>query len=352
MKMNIVVVFGGQSTEHDISRRSVVTVLDYLDDNKYEVYTVGITKEGQWLLYDGNRDAILNDTWMQYGIPAYISPDATRKALVIEHRGVLEMINIDAVIPVLHGLYGEDGSIQGLFRLAGIPYVGCGILASSVAMDKLYTKLVVEPLGIRQAKYVRALKEDYDRITMAEEVNNKLTYPVFVKPSNAGSSIGVSKAESDTELHDALVLAFEHDRKVLVEEGIDGREVECAVLGNFDVVASDVGEILAADEFYDFDSKYNSEDSETVLSADIPSETKELIRDYAVQIFKAIDGRGLSRVDFFVENGTGDVIFNEINTYPGFTNISMYPMLMAEAGYEGSALMDKLIELAIEAAEL
>lgn len=199
------------------------------------------------------------------------------------------------------------------------------MLSSSVAMDKFYTKLVVEPLGIRQANYIGVIKEDYNQEVVAQGVSSKLGYPVFVKPSNAGSSIGVSKAGDANELHYALELAFKHDRKVLVEEAIVGREVECAVLGNLDVLASDVGEILAADEFYDFDSKYNNSASKkTVLSADIPSETKEEIRRNAVEIFKALDGRGLSRVDFFVEKASGQVVFNEINTYPGFTNISMY----------------------------
>ncbi len=332
MKKNVVVIFGGMSTEHDISRKSVVTVLNTIDQEKYDVYRLGITKEGQWLLFEGDDSHIVDGTWAQYGIEAHISPDASKKALIIMYRGKIETVKIDVVIPVLHGLYGEDGTIQGLFEMAKIPYVGCGVLSSSVAMDKFYTKLVVEPLGIRQANYIGVIKEDYNQEVVAQGVSSKLGYPVFVKPSNAGSSIGVSKAGDANELHYALELAFKHDRKVLVEEAIVGREVECAVLGNLDVLASDVGEILAADEFYDFDSKYNNSASKTVLSADIPSETKEEIRRNAVEIFKALDGRGLSRVDFFVEKASGQVVFNEINTYPGFTNISMYPMLMEAAG--------------------
>lgn len=348
MKKTVAVLFGGQSTEHDISRRSVMTVLEHIDRERYEIIRVGITREGRWLLFEGEDQAIIEDTWEANTRPAHISPDAEDKALVVSGVDGSVKIRIDVIIPVLHGLYGEDGSIQGLFSLAKIPYVGCGILASAVAMDKFYTKVIVEELGIRQARYVKAYKETYDAGTIAAQVETELGYPVFVKPSNAGSSIGVSKADNTSELAEAMNLAFAHDRKVLIEEGIAGREVECAVLGNFDVQASDVGEILAADEFYDFDSKYNSEDSKTVLSAQMPEETRQEIRDDAVKIFRAIDGRGLSRVDFFVEDGSGEVVFNEINTFPGFTNISMYPMLFEAEGISNTELIDRLIDLAIE----
>lgn len=349
MKKNIVILFGGQSTEHDISRRSVLTFIDHIDRTIYEVMLVGITKEGHWMLFEGDHAMIAADTWTEAAVPAHISPDALDGGLVIERAGGLEKVAIDTVIPVLHGLYGEDGSVQGLFRLAKIPYVGCGVLASSVAMDKFYTKVIVEPLNIRQARFVGVLQETYNRNDAAMKVEATLGYPVFVKPSNAGSSIGVSKADNDKELHEALLLAFVHDRKVLVEENIVGREVECAVLGNLEVIASDVGEILSADEFYDFDAKYNSEESVTIVSADIPEKTRLEIRKAAVRIFKAIDGRGLSRVDFFIEGSSGDVVFNEINSFPGFTNISMYPMLMNGAGIDATALITKLIELAVEA---
>jgi D-alanine-D-alanine ligase len=352
MKQKVVILFGGQSTEHDISRRSVMTVLQHMDYSTYEVLTVGITKEGRWLLVDGDPSCIKNETWEAEGIPAWILPDATLKSLMVQYETGVVSIKIDVVIPVLHGLYGEDGTVQGLLRLAKIPFVGCGVLASAVSMDKFYTKLIVEPLGIRQANYIGAYKESYDQEIMANDVESKLGYPVFVKPSNAGSSIGVSKAIDSKSLDIALVLAFQYDRKVLIEEMIVGREVECAVIGNIDVKASDVGEILAADEFYDFDSKYNNSESKTILSAEMPEEIRQGVREAAVKIFKAVDGRGLSRVDFFIEEGTGSIVFNEINTFPGFTDISMYPMLLEAQGVSNAELIDTLIQLAIDANEI
>lgn len=348
MKKNIVVLFGGQSTEHDISRRSVMMILNNIDYKKYKVYPVGITKLGAWLLYEGDILSIKDGTWEEKGIPAIISPDATKQILLVESIDDRYNIHIDVVLPVLHGLYGEDGSVQGLCRLARIPYVGCGILASAVSMDKFYTKLVVEPLDIRQAKWVKAYKEKYDKDNIATEVEKKLGYPVFVKPSNAGSSIGVSKAMNGVELDKALQEAFVFDRKVLIEEEIIGREVECAILGNMDIIASDVGEIITNEMFYDFEAKYNSIESKTVLSADILEETRKYIKQAAIDIFKAVDGRGLSRVDFFIEKDTNEVVFNEINTFPGFTDISMYPLLLEAEGFNKTNLIDKLIELAIE----
>lgn len=348
MKQNVVVIFGGQSTEHDISKRSVLTFLQYMDENCYEVKVVGITKEGKWLLVEGGKEDILSGKWEKSKVPAMLLPDATLKSLLIHREKGLEYFKVDVVIPVLHGLYGEDGSIQGLLKLAKIPFVGCGILASAVSMDKFYTKLVVEPLAIRQAKYIGVYKESYNREVIEEKVANELGYPVFVKPSNAGSSIGVSKAMDGATLHEALLNAFIHDRKVLIEENIVGREVECAVIGNLEVKASDVGEILSADDFYDFDSKYNNPESKTILSADMPEATRQRIREAAIAIFGAVDGRGLSRVDFFIEDLTGEVVFNEINTFPGFTDISMYPMLIEAEGITRSELIDHLIQLAID----
>lgn len=344
---NVVLLFGGQSTEHDISRKSVITFIEHIDRNLYAPILIGITKEGQWLLYNGETDRIIDGSWEEKGIPAIISPDAKDKSLLIMRDDGMVKIQIDVVIPVLHGLFGEDGSVQGLLRLAKIPFVGCGILASAVAMDKFYTKLIVTPLGIRQAAYVGAYKEDYDPKSIQAQVEEKLGYPVFIKPSNAGSSIGVSKATNGDALHAGLVAAFDYDRKVLIEEEIIGREIECAVIGNLDVAASDVGEILSADEFYDFDAKYNNAASQTIVSADLPQATKEEVKESAIRIFKAIDGRGLARVDFFIESRTGEVVFNEINTFPGFTSISMYPKLMEAKGISLKEQITRLIEFGI-----
>ena len=259
-------------------------------------------------------------------------------------------VKLDLVFPVLHGLHGEDGTIQGLLELAKIPYVGCGVLASAVGMDKLYTKIIVNNLGIRQADYEPVMSEqlaDMDAVTARIEAH--FAYPVFIKPSNAGSSKGVSKAENREELEAGLKEAAKHDRKILVEETIIGREIECAVFGGGkeEVKASGVGEILAAADFYDFDAKYYNAESKTVTDPKLPGNATEEVRKAAVAIFKAVDGYGLSRVDFFVKED-GEVVFNEINTMPGFTAISMYPMLWEARGVNKEELVDKLMSHALE----
>lgn len=349
-KKNVVVLFGGNSSEHEVSCISAQTVIKNIDTDLYNVILVGITRPGAWLLVD-NIDEIANNTWRETGKKALLSPDALTKELLVWEEDRVESMPVDVVFPVLHGPNGEDGTIQGLFELAKIPYVGCGVLASSVSMDKLYTKIVVDHIGgIHQAAYVGVHKSDLkDMDAVIGEVEAKLPYPVFVKPSCAGSSNGVSKAKDRESLKAALLLAAEHDSKILVEETIIGREVECAVLGNDDVKASGVGEILAAgaEGFYTYDSKYNNAESKTVIDPELPEGVAEQIRTAAVNIFKAVSGKGLSRVDFFVENGTNRVIFNEINTLPGFTSISMYPMLWKARGLETKALVSELIELGL-----
>lgn len=247
---------------------------------------------------------------------------------------------------MLHGLLGEDGTVQGLLELARIPYVGCGVLASAVSMDKLYTKIIADDLGITQAAYVPVMRHDLKNIeAVVGKVEDQFSYPVFVKPSNAGSSKGVSRAGNRKELMEALVEAAKHDRKILVEEMVVGREIECAVFGggNVPVEASGVGEILAAAEFYDFDAKYYNTDSRTVVDPELPQGAAERVRAAAKAIFQAVDGYGLARVDFFVKDD-GTVVFNEINTLPGFTAISMYPMLWEAAGVDKDELVDRLLE--------
>ncbi|MCI5731504.1 MAG: D-alanine--D-alanine ligase [Eubacterium sp.] len=348
MKKRIAVIFGGQSSEHEVSCMSAVNVIGGLNREKYEIHMIGITKEGHWI-YVENVDKIRDDSWRDGEITAVISPDHEKQGIWKVSGVTVEVVPIDVAFPVLHGKYGEDGTIQGLFEMSGIPYAGCGVLASAASMDKISTKIFADRLGVRQAAYVadiaRDLREMDDTIAQVEE---KLGYPVFVKPSNAGSSQGVSKAHNREELKEALVLAKKHDHRVLIEENITGREVECAVLGGQNPQASPVGEILAAAEFYDFDAKYNNEESRTVIDPDLPEEVKEEIRRNAVAIFRAVGGFGLSRVDFFVEKDTNEVIFNEINTLPGFTNISMYPMLWEANGIKKEELLDRIIELAYE----
>ena len=350
-KKTVAVIFGGQSSEHEVSRTSAVMMLQALDKEKYQVLSVGITKKGQWLIYNGPVEHVKTGEWEKFGTPVSLSPDATKKCFLKIVGGNVKEIPVDVVIPVLHGAWGEDGTIQGLLEMAQIPYVGCGVLASAVSMDKLYTKIIVDDLGIRQAAYVPVMrwKMEKDMDAVVAQVESRFQYPVFVKPSNAGSSRGVSKAENREGLVAALKEAAKHDRKILVEETIVGHEVECAVLGGGQkpVKASGVGEILAAAEFYDFDAKYNNEESRTVIGPELPGDSAERVREAAAKIFNAVDGYGLSRVDFFVTK-EGEVIFNEINTMPGFTAISMYPMLWEAAGIPKAELVDRLISLAFE----
>lgn len=349
-KKKIAVLFGGQSSEHIVSCMSAANVIDQINTEKYDLILIGITEEGRWLKVE-SADEIRSGAWRESTCEAVISPDATKKCVILTEQGKSRQVQIDGAFPVLHGLYGEDGTVQGLFELAKLPYVGCGVLASAVSMDKLYTKIIVDDLGIRQADYVPVMswemKKDMDG-TVAR-IEKKFAYPVFIKPSNAGSSRGVSKAENRAELIAGLEEAARHDRKILVEETIVGREIECAVLGGGQkpVQSSGVGEILAAAEFYDFDAKYFNEDSRTVIGPELPGDAAERVRRAAERIFNAVDGYGLARVDFFV-TADGEVVFNEINTMPGFTAISMYPMLWEAAGIPKDQLIDRLIRLAFE----
>ncbi|MDF2821508.1 MAG: D-alanine--D-alanine ligase [Clostridiales bacterium] len=348
-KKTIVVLFGGQSSEHDVSCVSATTVINNIDINKYNVVKVGITKEGKWLLHEGTTEQMKNGEWKNSSIEAIISPNAVNKEVILNESGIFTTMKIDMVYPVLHGLYGEDGTVQGLLELAKIPYVGCGVLSSSVSMDKLYTKIIVDTLNIRQAKYVGVRKDELVHIErVIEEIEAKLQYPVFVKPANAGSSVGVTKAHNQEELVKGLNVAALHDRKILVEETIVGREIECAILGGYNPEASVLGEVLAAAEFYDYDAKYNNVESKTVINPEMDSDVIEKVRSAAIDIFRAVDGYGESRVDFFVEKDTNEVVFNEINTLPGFTGISMYPMLWSASGVDIKELVDRLIDLAFE----
>lgn len=345
-KKTIAVLFGGQSSEHEVSCVSAATIISNIDTEKYEVVLIGITKDGRWLKASSLED-VKSGAWKESKTTAVLSPDTSHKGLILMENGKTQVVKVDVVFPALHGLYGEDGTVQGLLELAGIPYVGCGVVASAVSMDKFYTKVIVDTLHIRQAKYVPVHKHELkDMDSVIARVEKAQSYPVFVKPSNAGSSCGVSKASNREELKKALELAAEHDKKILVEETIVGREVECAVLGAYEPKASGVGEILAAADFYDYDAKYNNAESKTVISPELPEGVEETIRKAAVEIFRAVDGFGLSRVDFFVEKDTNEVVFNEINTLPGFTAISMYPMLWEAKGIGKKELVNKLIDLA------
>lgn len=349
-KKKIAVLFGGQSSEHIVSCMSAANVIEQIDTLRYDLILIGITEDGHWVKAESVED-IRSGAWKESKVEAVISPDATKQCVIFTENGVSSQQRIDVAFPVLHGLFGEDGTVQGLFELARIPYVGCGVLASAVSMDKLYTKIIVDDLGIRQADYVPVMswKMNKDMDGVVKQIEEKFAYPVFVKPSNAGSSKGVSKAESRAKLVEGLLEAARHDRKILVEETIVGHEIECAVLGGGQkpVQSSGVGEILAAAEFYDFEAKYYNEESRTVLGPELPGDSAEQVRKAAASIFNAVDGYGLARVDFFVTKD-GEVVFNEINTLPGFTAISMYPMLWEAAGISKKDLINRLIDLAFE----
>ncbi len=342
------IIFGGASSEYDISRRSVMNFIENID-KKHEKILIGINKKGQFKIHLGNKEEIVNDTWEENSKAVVFSNDPEKKGIYIIEGVSFDFKPIDVVIPVLHGQNGEDGVIQGLLEVAGIPYVGCTILASAVGFDKYTAKLVVNNTDIRQARceFVNAYNFDINlTIKNVEELG--LGLPLFVKPCGTGSSIGVSKVESLEDLEAGIREAFKYDSRVLIEEAIIGREVECAVLGNENPEISVVGEIKSEHDFYDFHSKYESEVSETVTRADLDEVTSEKIRKSAGEIYRILNCRGLSRVDFFIEEKTGDVVFNEINTFPGFTSISMYPMLFKEAGYSATALIERLIELAVK----
>ena len=348
-KMTVAVFFGGMSSEHDISCRSAVTVVGGLDRARYDVILVGITKGGRWLLVR-DESALRDGSWRLSLETAVLLPDAEEKCLLLtDAEGKMSKVHVDVAFPVLHGRFGEDGTIQGLFELAKIPYVGCGVAASAVCMDKLYAKALVDGLGIAQARHVDfTLKELKQGAGHAEaKVEAAFGYPVFVKPTDGGSSQGVSRVDRREDLFEALLGAAAEGTRVMVEEAISGRELECAVLTTPEgTKASGVGEIRAAAEFYDFDAKYSNPDSETDTHPQLPEGKEEEIRRDAVTIFEAVGGYGLSRVDFFLENGTNRVVFNEVNTLPGFTSISMYPMLWKEAGLQLPVLLDRLIDAA------
>lgn len=329
-KEKLGVIFGGMSTENEVSVLSAKSILNNLDQEKYEIFPIYLGKDGVWYQEEEKIENIVE----------YLQ-------------------KLDILFPVLHGLYGEDGTIQGLFELLKKPYVGCGVLASSVGMDKVYTKIIFDRAGLKQAKYeyIRKYKENYIYVDkqfeeevltldeIVEKIIKNLTFPMFIKPSNSGSSVGINKAKHKEELKAAIEYAAKFDHKILVEEGIVGREVECAVLGKEEVIASCVGEVKSAEEFYSYDAKYKNEASRTEIPANIPKEIEDEIRKQAIKAFKAIDGKGLSRVDFFIEKGTNQIIINEINTLPGFTNISMYPKLWKASGIDYQELLSELIEI-------
>ena len=351
-KLSVCVLFGGVSPEHEVSLRSAESVLNNIDKEKYNVFPVGITKDGDWILFGGTDYSMLPaGTWQncENNRRATISPVHGQGLLSFENDCVVRE-RIDVVFPVLHGENGEDGSMQGLLQIAGLPYVGPHVAASAACMDKTITKLIADHAGVRQAAWhlvtLRDFSHNEDAVLSAVEA--KFAYPVFVKPAGTGSSVGVSKATDRTSLLEALRIALSFDRKVLVEEFIDGQEVEVAVLGNDNPFASVCGEIDSGAEFYDYEAKYISDCASLYIPARLPEDVAECVREQAIRVYEALGCRGLSRVDFFVTHEGQEVVFNEINTMPGFTSISMYPKLFEASGIAYSKLIDNLISLALD----
>ncbi len=352
-KLRLAVIFGGQSSEHEVSLMSATSILQNLDPEKYDVTMVGITKTGKWLLYTGPVEDLTTGAWERGPVtPAFLSPDPTVHGLVALRDTGAQVIPLDVIFPALHGKNGEDGTIQGLFQLSGIPYVGCDTLSSAVCMDKAVTHSLLNTAGIEQAHYLWFYADRFDVApdTIKNKIQARLDFPVFVKPANAGSSVGVSKVERFEDLDEAIRVAAREDAKIVVEEGIRGQEVECAVLGNREAQASIVGEIGASAQFYDYDDKYVNGTSQLYIPARIDEAVSDKIREVAVRAYRLLGCSGLARVDFFVTEDDHKVVLNEINTLPGFTSISMYPKLWMAMGLSYGELLDRLIDLAFQKA--
>ena len=363
------VVFGGKSGEHEVSIESAKSVIEALDRNKYDVMPIAIDKQGRWSA--GERALrVLEGGWATLQAPRtngnvvteenegddVFTDSAPEQGLQTGQPSVIPehvMESIDVLFPVLHGSYGEDGTVQGMFELLNVPYVGAGVAASSVGMDKVLMKRMFAAVGLPQVDYVYCTRNEWetDPSTVTKRVEERLGYPCFVKPANLGSSVGISKAKSQAELCKAIDLAAKYDRKIIIEQGVNVREVEVAVLGNDAPKASVPGEVIPSNEFYDYRAKYLDGESTLMIPAPISDELTEEIRRLAIQAYKAIDCSGLARVDFFVEQDTKRVLLNEINTMPGFTKFSMYPKLWEATGVAYSELIDKLLVYAIERAE-
>lgn len=343
----VLVVFGGRSSEYEVACRSAAYVVSQIDKSEYEVHTVGVTKSGRWMYTEASPAQMADLSWekLEDNRACVLSPDSRLRGLQFADG---EQMPVDVVFPVMHGKNGEDGAIAALLQLAGIPQTSTTMTSGANSMDKVLTKIICDKAGIPQADfeffYARDLVKDTAPAT--DLIESRFEYPVFVKPSSAGSSVGVNKCHDRNELVSALLEAAKHDFKVLVEECIVGSEVEAAVLGNTELVCPTCGQIAPSEEFYSYDSKYNDENSKLFIPAKISEKAYAAVIDYAKKVYSAMECQGLSRVDFFVI-ADDKIIFNELNTIPGFTDISMYPKLMAYGGIDGTTLADKLIELAL-----
>ncbi|TCS96540.1 D-alanine--D-alanine ligase [Hazenella coriacea] len=349
-RLRVAVLFGGKSGEHDVSLSSAASVIKSMDLDRYEVIPIGITRDGLWKIGQESLPMIAANLDQSKREQLQSQLPVLSDSHDLGHPSIMKPSEIDVVFPVLHGTFGEDGTIQGFLEIANLPYVGAGVLASAVGMDKVMTKKIFEQAGLPQGRYVYFLKSEWnkDASQILQQIEGSFGYPCFVKPANLGSSVGISKASTQEELVEAIDFAAQYDRKILVEEFIPAHEIEVAVLGNDEPQASQPGEIVSSNDFYDYKAKYIDGKSEMRIPAELPEETKEKVRQMAVQAYKAIDGSGLSRVDFFIRKDNGEILINEINTMPGFTPFSMYAKLWEHSGISYPELVSKLIQLALD----
>ncbi|MBQ3379937.1 MAG: D-alanine--D-alanine ligase [Clostridia bacterium] len=353
-KKTVLILFGGRSSEHEISLRSAATILSNIDYNKYTVVKIGITRAGNWLMTCADAEKIKSGAWedLPDNRTAFLPPDPNAKGVFIHNGdGTYEVVKIDVAFPVLHGMYGEDGTVQGLFELADVPYVGCNVTSSAVCMDKVCTKMMLADVDINQAKWIHFTYRELKLAFKAclDHAEQKIGYPVFVKPASAGSSIGVSRAKDREELSAALKLAMQYDSKVIVEEEIRGRELEVAIIGTKAPFASTCCEIIKGTEVYDYDAKYNNDTAQTFAKARMDMEKADDVRMAALKVYSALGCTGMARADFFYDAENDKIIFNEMNTIPGFTNKSMFPQMMeASWGFSITQQVDMLIDDAFE----
>ncbi|HHW93631.1 MAG TPA: D-alanine--D-alanine ligase [Clostridiaceae bacterium] len=352
-KIHLVVLFGGQSGEHEVSRTSASYIIDtLLTCEEYDIYPVGITKEGSWYYYEGAISALPDGSWFESGpiAPATLIPDTGRHFLYVERRDGIEKFPVDCVFPVLHGSNGEDGTIQGMLEMAGIAFVGCGMTSSALAMDKVFANALFDYCNIPQTKWrwIDEASWRCDRENVLSEALEGLKYPLFIKPARGGSSLGITRITSPEEAECAFESAFKHDRKIIIEEGVVGRELEVAAIGGYETpFLSPVGEIIPDRDFYDYDSKYKeSSTSKLIIPAPLTTEKLNEIRQVATRAYQALDCYGLCRIDFFLTDDDR-VLLNEINTIPGFVSISMYPRLLRSAGYGDAEVLRELVRLAL-----
>jgi D-alanine-D-alanine ligase len=360
-KLRVGIIFGGRSGEHEVSLASARSVIANLDQDRYEVVPIGITKDGSWQLGTDPTSLLAASQGVQLEAGKEMDKNSTavtltgdpslRRLIPIQSGEQLrDNGELDVIFPVLHGTYGEDGALQGLLEMADVPYVGCGVLGAALGMDKEKMKMIFQNIGLPIIDYLVYRRNEWERApaSILDAVEQRLGYPVFVKPANLGSSVGINKAHNRNELEHAIQVAAEYDRKIVIERGINCRELECAVLGNDEPIVSVIGEIIASNEFYDYKAKYIDNKSQNIIPAQLLQATAQEIRRQAIQAFLALDLSGLSRVDFFLEKETNQVYINEVNTLPGFTEISMYPKLWQASGLPYPELLTRLIELAIE----